>query len=649
MRKTIVYILTILFFASCSESEYNAMRTPSLNRRYLYVSSYTLDFTSSASKKTLNIEADATPWKITIPTSWLSVNKATGNNSDVVDFGVEMNNSADTSRVCVADISSDVSDWTRSFPITITQGKASPYIELENSSLTIDSKEQSLNVSIRCNTEFLISNNAEEWLHVSSININEIKFKIDENNTDNERSAYLSIKAKSYPSVSSTLIIRQKKASIVSSLETLQFAHNASTQSVTIESGASWIATSSAWITVAPSSGKAGNTTINVKTSKNASTNEREGSVYFTITDNNSIELPVKQEGVRLSIQENSLSFDSYSSSKTLDITSNADWSISEKPEWVAISTVSGSGNAALSLTVSDNSSTSVRQGKIIISTTDNVVTKQIDIIQAAKHVDYADASLTYGYSASTQSVSLTTDASWTVENDQNWISVDKYSGSGSASLNISVEENNSTETRMGVIILHIADCTYTISITQDCKVIEINSPAFTFDAAIGSSILSISSNAQWNACVTKGTDWLEISQKNGSNSADIFITVKENNTVSARTGEIVVEIPKGRSYIVNVTQNRKYIRTDMSSVDFGADGGQISLAISTDGILKISKIGTWFGYINKGNIITIIASENTTKCQRTGTIILTLQNLEGGSCSTIIPVVQASRIIDDK
>ena len=641
MRKIIVYILTILFFASCSESEYNAMRTPSLNRRYLYVSSSTLDFTSSASKKTLNIEADATPWKITIPTSWISVNKATGNNSDVVDFGVEMNNSADTSRVCVADISSDVSDWTRSFPITITQGKASPYIELENSSLTIDSKEQSLNVSIRCNTEFLISNNAEEWLHVSSKSINEIKFKIDENNTDKERSAYLSIKAKSYPSVSSTLIIRQKKASIVSSLETLQFAHNASTQSVTIESGASWIATSSAWITVSPSSGKAGNTTVNVKASKNASTNEREGSVYFTITDNNSIELPVKQEGVRLSIQENSLSFDSYSSSKTLDITSNADWSISEKPEWVAISTLSGSGNAVLSLTVSDNSSTSVRQGKIIISTTDNVVTKQIDIIQAAKHVDYTDASLTYGYSASTQSVSFTTDASWTVENDQNWISVDKYSGSGSASLNISVEENNSTETRMGVVILHIADCTYTISITQDCKVIEVNSSAFTFSAAASSSILSISSNTQWRAVVTEGGDWLSISPGNGSNNADITINVSENNTVSDRKGEIIVDIPGVKSYQVNIVQKRKYIKTDRTSVDFGNAGGQISFEISSDGTYDISKIGSWFGFIKTDNIITVIAGENNTGSKREGALIIKLVNLDDGTISTLIPVTQ--------
>lgn len=641
MIKIIVYILTILFFASCSESEYNAMRTPSLNRRYLYVSSSTLDFTSSASKKTLNIEADATPWKITIPTSWISVNKATGNNSDVVDFGVEMNNSADTSRVCVADISSDVSDWTRSFPITITQGKASPYIELENSSLTIDSKEQSLNVSIRCNTEFLISNNAEEWLHVSSKSINEIKFKIDENNTDNERSAYLSIKAKSYPSVSSTLIIRQKKASIVSSLETLQFAHNASTQSVTIESGASWIATSSAWITVSPSSGKAGNTTVNVKASKNASTNEREGSVYFTITDNNSIELPVKQEGVRLSIQENSLSFDSYSSSKTLDITSNADWSISEKPEWVAISTISGSGNAALSLTVSDNSSTSVRQGKIIISTTDNVVTKQIYIIQAAKHVDYTDTSLTYGYSASTQNVSFTTDALWTVENDQNWISVDKYSGSGSASLNISVEENKSTETRMGVVILHIADCTYTISITQDCKVIEVNSSAFTFSAAASSSILSISSNTQWRAVVTEGSDWLSISPGNGSNNADITISVSENNTVSDRKGEIIVDIPGVKSYQVNIVQKRKYIKTDRTSVDFGNAGGQISFEVSSDGTYDISKIGSWFGFIKTDNIITVIAGENNTGSKREGALIIKLVNLDDGTISTLIPVTQ--------
>lgn len=641
MKKVIIYILYAFIIVGCTESTFDATRTPSLNRRFLNVPVSTLNFMSEASTKSIRIESDETPWKVNVPSSWLSISPSTGNSSTDIQFTTQLNNSADTSRVCVTEIISEANDWERSFPVTITQEKAVPYLEFENTSLTIDSREQSKNISISSNTDFSIINNAENWLHVVSQSANGIILNIDENNTSDERIGIITIKGKVHTNVSSFLTIRQKKANITSSLETLLFGHEASTQNITIESGASWKVTSSAWLTVSPSSGNAGSSIVSIMASNNASANDREGSVYFTIEGTNCIELPVKQEGFKLSVSNAALSFDSFANSQSLDIVSNAEWIISDKPEWVTISNMTGNGNLSLTVSVSDNGTTLYRQGTITISTANNVVTKHIDVTQSAKWVDYTDSTLSFGYSASTQSISFATDAKWSLINEQDWITIDKSSGDGDATLNISVEENKSTESRIGIVTLFIADKTFSIAITQDCKNITINSSAFTFDAAPGTSILSISSNTQWNANVTKGTDWLEISPKNGTNNADISITVKENNTVSARTGEIVVEIPNGRSYIVNVTQNRKYIRTDMSSVDFGAAGGQITFTISTDGKYEISKIGNWFGFIKSGDVITVVTTENNTATERIGAIVLTLTNIDDGNISIMIPVTQ--------
>lgn len=643
MKRTLFYISIILLLASCSESEYNGTRTPSLFRRYLSVPSTSLSFDAQPSTKKLSIESDQTEWKIDIPVDWVSVNPANGSNSMSVDFTTQLNKSADESRVCVATVASNVSDWNRLFPVTITQGKNSPYITLSESSMICSATKQTKSITVSTNTEYAIENTGSSWLHIDSSVSNEVKLTVDENNSGEERSAVVTFKAKSHNGVSAIFDVRQKIANITSTKETLNFGHSASSQIIEIESEAAWNASYTSWLSVTPISGNAGKTQVTVSVPNNASVNSRNGSVYFRIAGNNNIEVPVTQEGIYLDVLPVSVTFTSFGGNQSLNVASNDTWRLTAKPEWVSVDKTSGEGNATINVSTAENNTTSERSGEVVISTDDGITSKTIHVKQEAKTVDYGDASLDFNYNASSQSISFTTDGNWSLTKDAEWFSVDKSSGSGSATLNITVEENNTIGKRDGVISLLIAGKPFTVTIHQNCKYVTLSSSAFTFSADAGNTKVAIGSNTQWNAKVTEGCEWLSVTPTSGVNNADLTIKTTENKTVSNRTGKIEIEIPNVHTYIIDVTQNRRFIKTDMASVDFLQPGGQISFNVTTDGTYEVSKIGTWFGYIRSGNTIIVVASENTTGSERIGAIQLKMIGLTEGTYSILIPIMQSA------
>lgn len=135
-----------------------------------------------------------------------------------------------------------------------------------------------------------------------------------------------------------------------------------------------WSITYSAeWLTVTPSSG-ANNETVKVSAGKNSTGRER--SATLTIQGGNapSRRVVVTQarasediEAKTLSTNTTSLSFGAKEESKSFTITSNTNWTIS-KPDWCTISTTTGSGDADISVIVSENPNKEQRTGQIIIS-----------------------------------------------------------------------------------------------------------------------------------------------------------------------------------------------------------------------------------------------------------------------------------------
>lgn len=632
--------MALTFVTSCSESDYDGSRVNSLNKRFLSVSTKELAFSAAASSQRVKVEADQTEWAINAPAKWIDVTPESGNSSTVVKLSVHENKSADVSRACIVTVSSNESDWSQSFPISVTQERNTPYIQAVERNVTCSAMQQEVMFPVKSNTEYSIDNTEWEWLHVKSFSDSCVIVKLDENNMDYEREAVLTLKAKSYPGVNASVTVRQKKANIHSTMDLVRIEHTASSRTFVLNSEASWTSSSTSWISVSPQSGLAGNTEVTVSVPDNESVNSRKGSVYFTISKENNIEVPIEQEGVVLTLSADKLQFDSFEGSKSVGIVSNESWKVKSMPEWVSVNTTEGEKDGEIQVSVQENNTTDDRNGEIVIATANNVASQTIQIVQNAKTVDFENADMYFTYGEGNKKMSFSTDGKWEVLATPDWINVDETSGTGSATLTVSVTENNTLSVRESKLVLIIAGVRYEVNVQQDRKYLSLSSSAFTFNADGGKAILSIGANTEWAVSVEEGNEWISLSSLRGSEDSDLSISVSENKTSSKRRGKIAVTIPNIKTYIVDVVQERRYIKADMQSVDFLKSGGRISFTVTSDWTYKVTRLGSWFGYIQQGDVVTVIAPPNNTSVDRSGAIELTLTNIEG-NLTLLVPVRQ--------
>lgn len=642
MNKFLTYILPLTLLAACSESTFNDAYKPALCKRTLTTSSNTVTMPSSASTGIFYVYAENAPWQLTIPSSWVKADITSGDGNTAVKLSTENNNSTDITRVCVAQLTSTVADWSKCIDITLCQEKTIPYISSKTYIYNVSGKSQELDIALNSNVTYDVSSDA--WIHVVSTSSSNLKLQIDENTSDIPRTGYVTIQSKSQPQITQKFTINQKRAYISSTTSKVNVGCNEEAVAITVESEGAWTSTAPSWISVSPSAGSTGITPVILSISKNSTEGERNASVNFTLLSGKCVEIPVCQAAMLLNVTEQSLSFSSNSGSLSFTVTSNTDWQISSKPEWLTVSTSTGSGNThTVKANAQENNSTNVRSGKIIVATTDGALQREIKVTQSAKSVDYSDVSLEFPHAGGSHSFSFSTDGSWTAQCSADWFSVDKTSGSNSATITVTASENLSTEDRNGEVTLNIAGKTYIATVHQASKYVTLSSDAFNFGSAQSNINVTISSNTSWTATVKGAPEWLKCTPSSGTGNAQLTISADENNTADNRTATIEVEIPNVKTYLINVTQLGKTLNVAPTSVSFSKISGTADITVTSDAPFVVSRFGSWFSHYVTDNVIHVAATTNNTGVPRSGYLTITLTGLSSGSKSVTVPTTQTA------
>ena len=168
------------------------------------------------------------------------------------------------------------------------------------------------------------------------------------------------------------------------------------TKDLQISANCNWTITimnNANWLTVNPMSGS-NSQTVTI-TAGNNSGSERiavlsikggslpEKKVTITQWGSDTPDNPDTPTEYSLSANKSSLDFENTGGSQTFNITSNTNWSITA-PSWCTVSPSSGSNNASITVTASENPNTELRSGQIAISG-DGVSTVYINVSQKAK------------------------------------------------------------------------------------------------------------------------------------------------------------------------------------------------------------------------------------------------------------------------
>jgi mannan endo-1,4-beta-mannosidase len=244
-----------------------------------------------------------------------------------------------------------------------------------------------------------------------------------------------------------------------------------------------------------------------------------------------------------LSLSSSAVSLASGASSSAVTVTSNVSWAISDNQSWITVSPTSGSSNGSFTVSASANTGTSSRTGTVTV--TGGSLTRTVAVTQAAPSSSTLTVSTTtasLAAAASSSTFTITSNVSWTVSDNQSWLSVSPASGSNNATVTISATANTSASSRSGTVTVTGGSLTRTIAVTQSgttASTLTLSASTLSLAAAASSGSVGISSNASWT--VTDDQSWLSASPASGAGNATLTLSATANTGTSARTGTVTV------------------------------------------------------------------------------------------------------------
>ncbi len=461
-----------------------------------------------------------------------------------------------------------------------------------------------------------------------------------------------------------------------------------STASVAVTSNVdSWTVTESiSWLDVSPSTGS-NNGTITLTTSQMNTTGANRvgtitvtgGGITRTITVTQMvatlpppttppitppIEPPILPSVNSLSVSPATVSLDAAANSvsnNSVAVTSNVSWTLTDDQPWLTVTPASGSNNGTLSFTATTaNTASAPRTATVTVRAT-GLPNQTITVTQAGTAVvnslTVSATTLNPTPNQGGMQFTVSSNVSWTVSDDQSWLTVTPASGSNNGTITLSYTANTGA-TRTGIITVTGGGITRTVTVNQagTNATLSVSPTSITLGSAANSNdTFTITSNVAWTA--TDNQSWLTMNQVSGTGDTTIGIRATSANTsATSRTATITVIASGVTPQTITVTQAGTAPITPSLSVSptslsvlssSGSSDVTINSNVSWTAAASQATVTTpaWLTVspLNGSNNGTISVSRtaNTSVTPRTGTI-----TISGGGIVETINVTQSGVLI---
>ena len=304
-----------------------------------------------------------------------------------------------------------------------------------------------------------------------------ITVSVVKNDTFDARTAKVSVKA---GPLSATITVNQAGKDVVFTLSDQQLNAEAAGLEKTIEfeSNTDWTASSDAsWLTVTPASGKASDAkvSITIKAEENDTFDARTAKINVTAGKKSAV-ITVNQAGkdVIFTLSDQQLNAETAGLEKTIEFESNADWTASSDASWLTVTPASGkASDAKVSITIKAEKNTlaKTRNAKVSVSAGSKSAVITVNQEAAPAYVKVTPASdKPFGYSGLETSISVESNAAWTVSCDAGWLEVSPSNGEGNGTVNVKAGMNEGNDKRIAKLVFTAADATAEVTVEQKGK-----------------------------------------------------------------------------------------------------------------------------------------------------------------------------------
>ena len=534
------------------------------------------------------------------------------------------------------------------------------FINVNNGALELTSAAHKEVIEIKTNTKWNVNSDAA-WCRIirgTGSLAGSFDVIIDENVDVQSRSAIVTVAG---DDCSATVLVRQAGAGVnlAVSQENIEFYKNAETQIISVFSNNDWSVTSSNdWCTVSKTTGT-GNDNFTISVLANNTGNTRSALITVSSVSNGKTSvcnINVSQATVvaTISVSPNEKVVGSAPENFTLTVLSSVKWNASVDSGWLSIDKTTGDGDATIKVSTSVNNTKSERKGIITIYTEGESGNRQTRIITVTQGVGSATLSISPGEKALASTaeefiVTVLSSGKWNASVDSNWLSIDKTTGDGDATIKVSASENSANSERKGVITIYAEGDgglreTRIVPITQGAKgsaALSVSPSEKTVASTAEEFNVTVLSSGKWDASID--SDWFVIDKSTGNGDATIKVSVNANNTNSNREGTIIIhtESEGGKREVrtVTITQgiSKHYLEIPITEYLIPKDSALFEVKYLLSGYnctIETTSNATWVTPTVYDGFIEIVVTENTGKEERTA--ILSVNTVGQSDAPTI-------------
>lgn len=659
-----ILLIGMIAFNACTESTtQNTRYVVSLHANYLHPEQTDFSFPDSkGASMQFTIQSQDTPWKIENAPEWLTISPTSGSATTTVSLTVPENTWA-TPRSCTVTLSSTSEDWQFSKQISVTQPGATPYAEIGQTEFVFDGKAHSVSVDARSNFNWTLSGNNIAWVSAVYDDAKKVvNISVPANDTQEERSAKVDVVFNGQ--VYTTFYVVQAPAEASVAADPLNFTINGGSYTVVVSSEAPWkTSTSLSWLDISPASGDAGTTTVKVSTAPNPYNDARSGLLYFNFTSSAKqiAAIEVHQDGVQMDLDDSELyNLPAVAGTFSYALTGNVDWEVTQVPDFMTISPMSGSGSKTVSISVQDNLTFDAKTGTLRIKRVSSDFYKEYNVRQRSRVPEFSPENRWMSCNDLAQTLKLEVDTfgPWYIYYERTFFDMTPAAAEGRQTVSVLVDANTSYNTREATANFRpkgvtgydeTTDSEWTITVVQEGYREKFRAVPDDVKLPVkgGTMDIDITTTDTWSAQLLDAPGWIRIVEGtgNGDGTGKLSVSFDENATLTARSAKVRISYLTVSSVEFTLVQPGRSLRPNAEVLYFFAKGGTSTVRVDADALYSVELgSGDWITVQDTGNntfSVTAAAMEGVE--ERTGSVNLVMKGLASGSYTLTIPVVQMS------
>ena len=422
-------------------------------------------------------------------------------------------------------------------------------------------------------------------------------------------------------------------------------------------STADWKATvgnvrASSWITVSPTSGKAGEASVTISVAANDGTDERTASVFLDCGDSRETIVVSQKQKDALIVSRQSYELSAGESLIEVEVEANVTFEVEVSDTWIEHISTRSLEKSVLSFRILANDGYEKRSGSILVRSGE--LQETVRIYQEGKEKEVlllSEDMVEVGALGGTVDVQLQSSVSYICKpvTEYTWVSEITSRAVSTHTLHFAVQPNDTYDMREArfVFIDETESISDTLTIRQyAADEILVPSDPIICEPESGTFSFEVSANISYD--VTTDVSWLKQVVGRGMERSTLHFSVEENTGSAMREGNIILS-GNGVERTVKVMQKGKeeapYLIVSQEHFNILPEGGTVRFTVKANVPYRVNTDADWMVQAVSGSsdeiVFTVSANELTSSREATITV-----TSEDGSLVRIAQVAQKGEAV---